>query len=314
MVGLGIHPGRLQAVGDLDAGLAATAVHHRRQPVLLAQERAQHLGLPGLAGHADDLEEEVRAIEAGARRGGILQPERLDDVLRDLRRGGGGERDGGRRSQALAHVSEPPVVGPEVVAPLRQAVGLVHRQPRDVGGRQRIEETAAGEPLGGDVDQPRVTLLDAHERGRDLLGRHARVEHLDALEAARHERCVLILHERDERRDDHREPRAEHGRKLIAERLARPRGHDREHVTALEHGLHRLALSCAKLGEAEPLVQLAVDVQGGGAHTFSVADGVDTPPDQRCQDSALRGDDAEKLADYLEAALDSIAAASSSRE
>jgi hypothetical protein len=56
----------------------------------------------------------------------------------------------------------------------------------------------------------------------------------------------LILHQRDERRDDERGPGQQERGKLEAERLARPGRHHRQHVVPVEHGTHEIFLPRAK--------------------------------------------------------------------
>ena len=49
--------------------------------------------------------------------------------------------------------SQPPVVGPEVVAPFRDAVRLVHDEPRNLDLVQQLDELIRREALGCDVQQ-----------------------------------------------------------------------------------------------------------------------------------------------------------------
>jgi hypothetical protein len=53
----------------------------------------------------------------------------------------------------------------------------------------------------------------------------------------------LVFHEGDERRDDERQARQDHGGELITERLSGARRHDGENVPAGEHRAHELFLS-----------------------------------------------------------------------
>src|SRR3712207_2067246 len=69
----------------------------------------------------------------------------------------------------------------------------------------------------------------------------------------RPQRVHLILHQRDERRDDDRHAPAHQRRKLKAERLAAARRHDDDRVVAAEDGLDDLALPLAEALEAEEL-------------------------------------------------------------
>ena len=61
----------------------------------------------------------------------------------------------------------------------------------------------------------------------------------------------LIVHQRNERGDDQRRARPRQRRHLIAERLARPGGHDCQRVRAAHHPLHHLGLHASKALEAK---------------------------------------------------------------
>ena len=61
----------------------------------------------------------------------------------------------------------------------------------------------------------------------------------------------LVLHQRDERRDDQRQPLQHHRRQLVAEALARAGGHHHHHVAPGEHRVHHLGLARPEGGESE---------------------------------------------------------------
>ena len=86
------------------------------------------LVLPAAAGL--DGQRQVRALEAGDEIERVAEPELHGDVGSHLRRGRGGECRG-RHAQVGADAGEPPVVGPEIVPPLADAVRFVdHDQAR----------------------------------------------------------------------------------------------------------------------------------------------------------------------------------------
>ena len=112
------------------------------------------------------------------------EAELLDDVVLHPRRGGGGERDHRRRPEQRQALAEQPVVGAEVVAPLRDAVRLVDRDEHRLaawrasrGSRGRASRSGAmkrkssspGEVV--DADLPRRGAVAA---GVDALGGEAR--------------------------------------------------------------------------------------------------------------------------------------------
>ena len=110
-------------------------------------------------------------------------------------------------------------------------------------GEQRQEPVAAvaDEPLRRHVEQPVAPLAQAGDDGRLLVGGKRAV-----VERRRHavadQGVDLVLHQRDQRRDDQRETGCDHGRRLEAERLAAARRQDDERIAAGEDRLHRVAL------------------------------------------------------------------------
>ena len=169
------------------------------------------------------------------------------------------------RAQPARRVGEAEVVRAEVVAPLRDAVRLVDDEQADAGGAQRLGEARRREALGRDVEQAHLTGGGPRQGGaigrRVLLG----VDDGRAPGSDPFEPLDLVLHERHERRDHHGEVVAHEGRQLVAERLARARGHDDEHVARRagpRERLHGLGLSGAEGLEAEERSQCGV----GGVH------------------------------------------------
>ena len=79
--------------------------------------------------------------------------ELLRDVVLDARGGGGGERHDRRRPQRGQPLAEEPVVGPEVVPPLLDAVGLVDRHQRRGAAGQHLGEAGDPQALGRDEEE-----------------------------------------------------------------------------------------------------------------------------------------------------------------
>ena len=85
----------------------------------------------------------------------------------------------------------------------------------------------------------------------------------------------LIIHEGDERRDDHRQSAKHQRRQLIAQRLAGARGHDRQHRPAGEHMIDDPLLPRPEGIEPERLpehpalgrVQFGGQLDGSGHHS-----------------------------------------------
>ena len=236
---------------ELD-GLSRRGVHDARQPHL-AHESLQDQALLLSPATALDGEREVGALEARHQLQRRPQAELIGDVGTHLGRGGGGE-SGRRHGQLRAEAREPAVVGPEVVSPLADAVGLVHDEAGGPGLRQGGTETVMPEALRRHVDQLEMASRQGPLGLLALGGGHAGVERGGG-EAPRPEGIHLVLHERDERGDDDGGTIQQQRGKLEAERLAGTRGHDCDNVAAFEHCQRDLPLAWAEARHAEALVQ-----------------------------------------------------------
>jgi len=136
------------------------------------------------------------------------QPGRRDrqqpaDALACRRGGRGGQREhGARPHHALQQVAQPEVGGAEAVAPLRDAVRLVHADQRQAGQRpQRAHHGAAGELLGPQEQDAQLPGSCPPHHVVDLLARHGALEH-----GARQpwgQALHLVAHQGDEGGDDH---------------------------------------------------------------------------------------------------------------
>ncbi len=250
---------RLDAVAREELGglldrVAREAVHDARVPgVLLAQE-AQKLLLG--VGLRHDPVLDVGAVEAGHE----VPRRRHVQPLGDLAVGGVGGRRRERQARhvrpALAEQRQGEVVGPEVVAPLGDAVRLVDGEEGDLAAGEQVEGAVQAQPLGRQVQQVQLA--------REELGLH----HAPLVEVLRgvHEpgahtegpqRVHLVLHQCDQR--GHHDARAgpDQGRDLVAQRLSAAGRHEHDGVTAGDHVLDdRLLLAAEGVVPEDP-------VQGG---------------------------------------------------
>ena len=146
------------------------------------------------------------------------------------------------RRQRPRRVRERPVVGPEVVAPLRHAVRLVDREAGERRGGEQPPEGLRREPLGRDVEEPQASLAHRGLGGAALRGSRERVQRRRR-DALPDELVHLVLHQGDEGRDHERRPLREQGRQLVADRLAGAGRHDGEQVPSRERRAHDLLLA-----------------------------------------------------------------------
>jgi hypothetical protein len=172
---------------------------------------------------------------------------------------GRGQRNGGRVTEAPADVAELRILGAEVVAPLADAVGLVDREKLGLERRQKRLEVRREEPLGGDVEQSVEADLELADDLTLVGGAERAVQHrcVDPLVA---QLLDLILHQRDQRRDHDRQPAGDRRGELIAQRFARPRRHNAQHVLAAQDVLDHLPLGRAELIKAEEVLEVLTKV------------------------------------------------------
>ena len=213
-----------------------------------AQDLLARAGL-GAKGKMD-----VRAVKAAQKGVGLFAIEQLLDDLslgfRVRRRGKG--RD--RHAQRLPQFPDAQVVGAEVMAPLADAMGLVHRDEADTDPPQHGHRGAGGKPLGREVEQLQIARLERGPDGVVLFRRVARGKrtgaHTGLLQGA-----DLVAHQCDQRRDHQRHAAAQQCGQLVAERLAPARGHDGQHVAPRGHRFDDFALSGAERIESEDIAQ-----------------------------------------------------------
>ena len=95
---------------------------------------------------------QVQTVEAGHKDSAVTEPQLLDDVVADPRGRGGGQGDHRRVRQDTSQRLQITVVGAEVVAPLGDAVGLVHGYEAHVKTVEKGPEPIERKPLGRDVE------------------------------------------------------------------------------------------------------------------------------------------------------------------
>jgi hypothetical protein len=155
---------------------------------------------------------EVRAREAAheLRRVGV-EPEAVEDLVAHDRRRGRRAREHARAGKLAHEVADLHVFGPEVVAPFADAVSLVHRDQRTVDLAEKHAKAFERQPLGRDVDELEIAGGEPARARAQLLGVERRGQ-IRRRYAACLQRLDLVVHERDQRRDDDRRARQQRGR------------------------------------------------------------------------------------------------------
>ena len=213
-----------EPLGERLAALARPAVDDRRERARRGERRPDPRVLVRARAAADDREGQVRPVEAGGDPHRVAQPEAPHDVAGHLRRRGRRRREDRARAEVARRVGEAEVVGPEVVAPLGDAVRLVDDEQAHVRAAQPLGEARRREALGRDVEQPQVTGdRPCHHLAVDR-GVLLRVDQRHGAGRDLGQAVHLVLHQRDERRDDDGQVVAHERRQLVAERLPAPVG------------------------------------------------------------------------------------------
>ena len=150
---------------------------------------------------------EVGAVETRDKSRRVAQAQVLHDVAAHAFGGRRGERHDGDVGQQDAELGELPVLGAEIVAPLGDAVRLVDGDRLHVPGLQIFLPVIEHETLGRGVEQPPFAAVQAGEPRASLLGAERGVE-VGGGDAHFLELIHLILHQRDQGRHHHRQPRA----------------------------------------------------------------------------------------------------------
>ncbi len=267
----GLHPGvvrgsgsaaRAEPLGEALACLAALRIHDAALAAAPLDEREE------LAERVDlgvDPVEQVGPVEAGDVDARIAEAQRDRDVGAHLLRGGRREGHDRRLREDLAQVGEAAVLGPEVVPPLADAVGLVHGDGAHVEAAQLGQEARRHQALGRDVEQPVAPLAETAQAAPGVVRVERRVEEGGG-DARDVEGVDLILHQGDERRDHHREARAHHRGELEAEALPAARGQEGHHVAPGERVRDDLGLERPEGVEAEVLLEDLEQGCGVGDH------------------------------------------------
>ena len=145
------------------------------------------------------------------------------------------------------------IIGAEVMPPFGHAMRLVDRDQRQHFLVDQLAESLGRRPLGRDIEQVEIAVAEPLDRLlRGFASARGQRRRLDAIALGRSD---LVVHQRDQRRDDQRGPAPRQRRQLVAERLARPGRHHRQRMLARHHPLDHLLLHPAKVGKAEPVVE-----------------------------------------------------------
>ena len=188
---------------------------------------------------ADDIAE-VRTLEAGLEEVALAEAQLVHNVLRNLRGGGGGKGYHGGVN-GFTETADLEIVRAEVIAPLRDAVGLVDHYIINVQDFQIAAEQTCAETLRGDIKELAASVGGIVQGVVHLMAVHSRM-HGDGPDAAGLKILHLVFHKGDKRSDHEGGAVTQQGRDLKTDALASAGGQDSEGVATLQGGVHDLFL------------------------------------------------------------------------
>ena len=248
VVGAGAHVVHAQQLGNFLHLLAAQAVNDAGLALVLLHVLNQLLFGVVLGAH---LVVEIGAVEAGFEDAGVVHVQVFLDVQLHFGRGRGREGNNGHvAAQVVDDAANLAVLGPEVVAPLRDAVGLVDGHEADGAFQQELDGVVLGQAFGGHVEQAYFAAHHVFLHPLHLRFGQGRIIHL-RIHAEGPELVDLVFHQGDEGRNNDGRARHHQGRQLVAQAFARAGGHNHEGVVPGQHVLNNSLLRAPKLAVAE---------------------------------------------------------------
>lgn len=156
--------------------------------------------------------------------------------------------------QAVHELLDAQIAGAEVLPPLADAVGLVHRHHADELFLREALEARHFQPLRSHIDDLIPALPGAAEHEGLLVVGEAVVEE-SRRHSRLHQRPHLVLHQADQRRHHDGDAGQKQGRHLIADGFARTGGHHRQHILPVQQPPDDVLLSGAETVVAKNFFQ-----------------------------------------------------------
>ncbi len=156
---------------------------------------------------------------------------------------------------------EADIFGPEIVAPLRDAMRLIDGEQGDPGAAEHRQAARRDQTFRGDVEKVEFA---GEQLPLDLVGfvpRQGGIQHR-RLDARFQQARDLVAHQRDQGRDDDTAARAQQGWQLVTQRLAAAGRHQHQAIAAIGHVANDIFLCTAKTRQAEHRMQHGQCVRG----------------------------------------------------
>ena len=197
---------------------------------------------PVLTLRMPDFEIQIRPVKACDAAQRVLQLQQPPDILLHLF-GGSGRIGTHHRplGQSLDKLHDPKVAGPEILAPLGDAVGFIHRNKGNGHFFRKGGKTLAVQPLRRHIQDLDIAHIEIAVHIFRFPGSLCTVQ--VCCRNARSVQCLdLIPHQGDQRRDHHCQPRQQQSRDLIAHAFTAAGGHDAQHIPAGQYPIDQFFL------------------------------------------------------------------------
>jgi hypothetical protein len=264
VVGQGVESLLHQPVGRLFHFVARQAIDNAGIRGMLTAQKAQQLRAGVLLGFYAVLD--IGPVKARDELPGVFQLQALDDFTAGAGIGGGGEGDARHLGKLFVQQAELQIIRAEVVPPLGYAVGFIYREQRQRHLMQQFQHTRLYQALRRYVQQLDLPAPQTLLYGPLLIGAEAGIQ-IGSGNAQLCQGIDLILHERDQRRNHHRQALAGQGRDLVTQGFATPSRHQHQRIRSFAKALNDRFLLTAKGGVAKGVLQ---NVHRGVGHGGAV--------------------------------------------
>ncbi|MNF56383.1 hypothetical protein D3C84_378670 [compost metagenome] len=236
--------------------LARQAIDDARIAAALGKKREQLLARL-LLGH--DAIEDVRPVETRQEALGVLQVQARDDLFAGPLVGGGGQGDARYMGKQLGQLAQLQVFGAEVMTPLRNAVGFVDGEQRNIKALQERQHARLDQAFWCQVQHFHFATLDPCGQVTLLLGAQGRIEGRGGNTQFVQGRD-LIVHQRNQRRNHDRQAFAQQCRHLETQGFAATGRHQHQGVAAAGHALNDCTLAATETVVAEDVLEDALSL------------------------------------------------------
>lgn len=171
----------------------------------------------------------------------IFEPQLVCDILTDPP-GSRRRKSGDRHIRELVpQIFDLPVLGPELMSPHRDTVRFVHGKKCDLAAGKRRKKCRGHGPLRRNIQDPDLSFPHLPLDPLPFIVGLQTVESLNRDPLIR-KSVHLILHQRDQGRDNDRHPFKHHCRKLITKGFSPAGRHHREYIPPADDRLDDLLL------------------------------------------------------------------------